>query len=122
MDGGTAATATPSHSHHLESPLCHAPPSHLPPNVECRVLPPRRTAARRSQHPDIVISRQCATAPPPIVRVECGRGGLCELLQKSIVRVIRKGAPTQVIGATSFVPGKVDMVVAIGVETTFLRS
>ncbi len=35
-----------------------------------------------------------------------------ELLQKSIVRVIRKGAPTQVIGATSFVPGKVDMVVA----------
>ena len=40
MDGGTVATATPSHSHHLESPLCRAPPSHLPPNVDCRVLPP----------------------------------------------------------------------------------
>jgi hypothetical protein len=30
MDGGTAATATPSHIHHLESPFCHVLPSHLP--------------------------------------------------------------------------------------------
>ena len=56
MDGGTAATATPSHSHHLESPLCHAPPSHLSPNVDCCVLPPPPKAARRRQHPDIVIA------------------------------------------------------------------
>jgi hypothetical protein len=31
-------------------------PSHLPPNVDCHVLPPPPTAARRRQHPDIVIA------------------------------------------------------------------
>ena len=56
MDGGTAATATPSHNHLIKSPLCFAPPSHLPPNVDCRILPPPPTAARRRQHPDIVIA------------------------------------------------------------------
>ena len=63
MDGGTAATATPSHSHRLESPLCHAAPSHLPPPtyVDCHILPPPPTAARQRQHPDIVIA-----PPPPI--------------------------------------------------------
>jgi hypothetical protein len=35
-----------------------------------------------------------------------------KLLEKSIIIVIQKGAPTHVIGAASFVPGKVDMVVA----------
>ena len=56
MDGGTAATAF-SHNQHLDSPLCHAPPSHLPPNVDCRVLlPPPPTAAHRRQHPDIGIA------------------------------------------------------------------
>jgi hypothetical protein len=57
MDGGTAETAPPSHSHHLDPPLCHAPPSYLPPNVDCRVLPPPpTTAARQRQHPDIAIA------------------------------------------------------------------
>ena len=37
MDGGTSATAF-SHNHHLDSPLCHAPPSHLPPNVDCHLI------------------------------------------------------------------------------------
>ena len=55
MDGSTSATAF-SHNHHLDSPLCHAPPSHLPPNVDCRVLPPPPTAAHRRQHPDIGIA------------------------------------------------------------------
>jgi hypothetical protein len=45
MDGGTVATAAPSHSHDLESPLCHTPPSHLPPNVDCRILLPPPIAA-----------------------------------------------------------------------------
>ena len=56
MDGGTVATATLSHSHHLKSPLCHAPSSHLPPNVDIHVLPPPPTAARQRQHPDIIIT------------------------------------------------------------------
>jgi hypothetical protein len=38
MDGGTTETAPPSHSHHFDPPLCHAPPSHLPPNVDCHVI------------------------------------------------------------------------------------
>ena len=59
MDGGTAATATPSHSHHLESPLCHAPPSHLPSSP---LLRQQRADANTltSSSP-----RQRATAPPP---------------------------------------------------------
>jgi hypothetical protein len=63
MDGGMAATATPSHSHHLESPLCHAPHSHLPPNVDCPILPPPPIAARRRQHPDIIIAPSTCHRP-----------------------------------------------------------
>jgi hypothetical protein len=78
MDGGTAAMAYPSHSHRLDSLLCHAPPSHLSPNVDCCVLPPPLTVARQRQHPDIVIAtptrHRPATAPsssPPNARKLC---------------------------------------------------
>jgi hypothetical protein len=47
-----------------------------------------------------------------VVSCGCDFFFFSKLLQKSIVIVIRKGAPTQVIGAASFVSGKVDMVVA----------
>ncbi len=65
MDGGTAATATPSHSHHLESPICHVPPpiSHL-------MLIVTSSPLLRQQRADVNTltsssPRQCATAPPP---------------------------------------------------------
>ena len=65
MDGGTAATATPSHSHHLKSPLCHAPPSHLPPNVDCCVLLPLLQQQHANANTLTSSSpRQHATAPP----------------------------------------------------------
>jgi hypothetical protein len=32
----------------LDSPLCHAPPSHLPPNVDCRVIAVTIALARGS--------------------------------------------------------------------------
>ena len=65
MDGGTAATATPSHSHHLKSPLCHAPPSHIPPNVDCCVLPLLRQQCADINTLTLSSPRQRATAPPP---------------------------------------------------------
>jgi hypothetical protein len=65
MDSGTAATATPSHIHHLESPLCLAPPSQLPPNVDCRVLPPLRQQRADANTLTSSSPRQRATAPPP---------------------------------------------------------
>jgi len=43
----TATTSNP--------PLSRSP-SHLPPNVDCCVLSPPLTAARRCQHPDIIIA------------------------------------------------------------------
>ena len=74
MDGGKAATAYPSQSHRLDSPLCHVPPSHLSPNVDCRVLPPPPTVECRRQHPDIVIAtptRHRPSSSPPNARKSC---------------------------------------------------
>ena len=60
MDGGMAATATPSHSHHLESPFVTLPPptSHLMLIFASSPLLRQQCADANTQHPNIVI-------PPP---------------------------------------------------------